>query len=712
MSMTFPYPRVKGTVPPEFTAVSKQYKAKVIQVFLSMLGFVIAYFAVLAAVGVLIYYSFLFAILLLTHIGHWIMILAAVGVLFMGGLLAFFVLKFLFASNKEDNSELIEITRDDEPVLFQFIEEVCKECKTTFPKKIFISPGINARVFYNSSFWSMFLPIRKNLEIGGGLISSLNVTEFKAVIAHEFGHFSQSSTRLGSYVYRINRVIYNTIFENDSYDKAVHSLSQFHSIINLFLMLTNAIVRGIIWILAQLYKLVNLSYMALSREMEFHADSVSVSVTGSNFIGNSLYRLEYANNVFNNTTALVNETFNTTDELPDNFFDVYACQIPFYAGIDKLELKNGLPVIETEKLRLQKAQSRINIKDLWSSHPETAEREASAKRVFIEGEEIDDSPWVLFKDPVATQKQLTLKMYSGIDADRKQTQVNIQAYMPHIKKQEEFFTFKPEYCGYYSNFYFPMFTMEEVAEKETTGTYVKFEDIFNDENLMRLQKYDVLQTDRATINAIKDKQINIKRFEYEGEIKKRDDAFFVAVDLDKEFETEMAWLKQLQENLYLFFMANLGSVGIKAVDEFKELYVFSDHMDKDFKALAALQEKTVVIFNELQSGKYDDSQFNQVVSVLNIHYKNFNEFKDGVIDREVPEKVKAKGIMENYKTALFSVDVVDPVVNSTSLQNLVPYLNGVTEILSNINGFRSKVYRLTIELQDEWIDKNRTVVTN
>jgi hypothetical protein len=477
-------------------------------------------------------------------------------------------------------------------------------------------------------------------------------------------------------------------------------------------MLTNAIVRGIIWILAQLYKLVNLSYMALSREMEFHADSVSVSVTGSNFIGNSLYRLEYANNVFNNTTALVNETFNTTDELPDNFFDVYACQIPFYAGIDKLELKNGLPVIETEKLRLQKAQSRINIKDLWSSHPETAEREASAKRVFIEGEEIDDSPWVLFKDPVATQKQLTLKMYSGIDADRKQTQVNIQAYMPHIKKQEEFFTFKPEYCGYYSNFYFPMFTMEEVAEKETTGTYVKFEDIFNDENLMRLQKYDVLQTDRATINAIKDKQINIKRFEYEGEIKKRDDAFFVAVDLDKEFETEMAWLKQLQENLYLFFMANLGSVGIKAVDEFKELYVFSDHMDKDFKALAALQEKTVVIFNELQSGKYDDSQFNQVVSVLNIHYKNFNEFKDGVIDREVPEKVKAKGIMENYKTALFSVDVVDPVVNSTSLQNLVPYLNGVTEILSNINGFRSKVYRLTIELQDEWIDKNRTVVTN
>jgi Zn-dependent protease with chaperone function len=712
MDKTFPYPRVKGTVPPEFTAVSKQYKAKVIQVFLSMIGFFIAYFAILACTGVLIYYSFVLAILLLTNIGHWIMILAAVGVLFMGGLLCYFLLKFLFATNNEDNSELIEITYNDEPVLFQFIEEVCNECKTTFPKKIFISPGVNARVFYNSSFWSMFLPIRKNLEIGGGLISSLNITEFKAVIAHEFGHFSQSSTRLGSYVYRINRVIYNTIYENSSYDKAVHSLSQFHAIINLFLMLTNFIVRGIIWLLSQLYKLVNIPYMALSREMEFHADSVSVSVTGSNYIGNSLYRLEYANNVFNNTAALVNDTFNTTSDLPDNFYDVYAHQIPFFARIDKLELKNGLPVIEAEKLRLQKAQSRINIKDLWASHPETSEREASAKRVFIDGEEIYDSPWVLFNNPIETQKQLTLKMYAAIDKGKAQNQVNLQAYLPHIKKQEEFFTFKPEYCGYYSNFYFPMFTMDEVVAKESFTTTIKFADLFNDDNLMRLQRYDVLQADLATINAIKEPQNGVKRFEYEGEMKKRDDAFLIAVDLEKEFENEKAWVKQLQENVYLFFYSSLNAISSKTQQEYKELYMFCDLLDKDFNALAALQEKTIVLFNEIQSGKYDDDQFKHVIATLTQHYNKFVEFKDTLPDRPVPQRIKDKEIMSSYKDALFSVDVIHPVLNNASLQNMVPYINRITEILSNINGFRNKIYRLTIELQDEWIVSHNAVPAN
>jgi Zn-dependent protease with chaperone function len=37
----------------------------------------------------------------------------------------------------------------------------------------------------------MFLPIKKNLQIGLGLVNSLNVSEFKAVMAHEFGHFTQ-----------------------------------------------------------------------------------------------------------------------------------------------------------------------------------------------------------------------------------------------------------------------------------------------------------------------------------------------------------------------------------------------------------------------------------------------------------------------------------------------------------------------------------------
>ena len=37
----------------------------------------------------------------------------------------------------------------------------------------------------------MFLPVKKNLTMGLGLINSTTVSELKSILAHEFGHFSK-----------------------------------------------------------------------------------------------------------------------------------------------------------------------------------------------------------------------------------------------------------------------------------------------------------------------------------------------------------------------------------------------------------------------------------------------------------------------------------------------------------------------------------------
>ena len=67
----------------------------------------------------------------------------------------------------------------------------------------------------------MFFPVRKNLQIGLGLVNIVSVSEFKAVMAHEFGHFSQRSMKVGSYVYNVNKVIFNMLYENESYQKLI-----------------------------------------------------------------------------------------------------------------------------------------------------------------------------------------------------------------------------------------------------------------------------------------------------------------------------------------------------------------------------------------------------------------------------------------------------------------------------------------------------------
>jgi Zn-dependent protease with chaperone function len=126
------------------------------------------------------------------------MVIVGLGLMCLGISVIYFLIKFIFVRSKDENASRVEITENQQPRLFAFIRQLSKETHTPFPKKIFISPDFNACVFYNSGFRSMFLPVRKNLEIGLGLVNSINASELKAVIAHEFGHFSQRSMKLGS----------------------------------------------------------------------------------------------------------------------------------------------------------------------------------------------------------------------------------------------------------------------------------------------------------------------------------------------------------------------------------------------------------------------------------------------------------------------------------------------------------------------------------
>ena len=112
----------------------------------------------------------------------------------------------------------------------------------------------------------MFFPVRKNLQIGLGLVNTLNVSEFKAVMAHEFGHFSQRSMKLGSFVYNVNRVIHNMLYENKGYSNFLQGWANLDGVFALFAAITAKIAQSIQWILKQVYGLVNKNYMGLSRE--------------------------------------------------------------------------------------------------------------------------------------------------------------------------------------------------------------------------------------------------------------------------------------------------------------------------------------------------------------------------------------------------------------------------------------------------------------
>ena len=286
------YPQSPQNVDKAITSPNKEYVQQVSKVFFSILLFVGIYLALLGISGALLYYGVIAAVFIIATKPSFITLAAGAGIVGLAVMFAWFMVKFIFKTRKNENPGRIQIFEKDHPQLFAFIRQLAKETGSPFPKKIFISPDVNACVFYNSSFLSLFLPVPKNLEIGLGLVNSVNMSEFKAVIAHEFGHFSQKSMKLGSYIYTVNHMLYNLVYEYDSWDHTLEKWVNIGGVFGFFAVVTFKMISVVRFILGKAYNFINLFYMSLSRAMEYHADLVAVSVAGSVPMKNALRRIE------------------------------------------------------------------------------------------------------------------------------------------------------------------------------------------------------------------------------------------------------------------------------------------------------------------------------------------------------------------------------------------------------------------------------------
>ena len=203
---------------------------------------------------------------------------------------------FFFRKSSVDRSGWMQINKKQQPKLFKLIESISKEIDTNFPQRVYLGIGVDAMVFYDSNFRNLFFPSRENLMIGLGLVNSMSESELKAILAHEFGHFTQRSLNVYSYIYIENQVIYKMLIDEEYYQTLILKFSQFTG---KFMWIVIGYSRAIRWILRKTYELVSKSYMALSREMEFHADEISASVAGSLPAKSALLRSRLASDSFN-----------------------------------------------------------------------------------------------------------------------------------------------------------------------------------------------------------------------------------------------------------------------------------------------------------------------------------------------------------------------------------------------------------------------------
>lgn len=514
--------------------VSDNFKKMTIKAIGAIILFIITYILLIClAISLTALCGFL-SVVLISLTFNTATVMLSVGLISMGVLILIFLIKFIFRKHRLDRSHLTEIRQDQEPELFLLIKEIVREVNTDFPKRIYLSADVNASVFYDSNFWSMFLPIKKNLQIGAGLINSVSVIELRAILAHEFGHFSQRTMKVGSYVYNVNQVIYNMLYDNASYDKLSQKWAGDNLLLQISTGLAVKIIEAIQWVLKKVYDILNLSYMSLSREMEFHADEVAAHVTGSRPLVTSLLRMELADHSYN--TVLSYYESKVIDSVKsDNVYSEQRHVMNFFAEKNKLPFENNLPQVSLEHLSRYN-KSKLVISDQWASHPSTTERVLQLEKLNLETKNNNTEPASsLFSSINDLQAKLTDQLFSSIQYSTPPVIKTNEQFMKEFLDNHKKNSFNDIYNSYYDNKNPPLIDLEDNSTEEPQEV-LSLADLFSNEAVDMVYTLIGLETDINTLQHISEGNMGMNSFDYDGTKYRPEDSVLLISSLTNKLE--------------------------------------------------------------------------------------------------------------------------------------------------------------------------------
>lgn len=657
---------------------SSNFKKMAVNAILAIITFIFVYLILLILGIALTALSIFGGIALIIAAPKFITIVLGIGLASLGIMIFIFLIKFLFKEHEIDKSHLKEIHRDEYPELFNLIEEIALEVQTKFPKRIYLSRDVNAAVFYNSSFWSMFFPIRKNLLIGLGLINTVTEQELKAIIAHEFGHFSQRSMSVGSYVYNVNEVIFNMLYDNDSFDQNIQVWAGISGYFSIFVIIAVKIIQGIQWILKKMYGFVNIRYMALSREMEFHADQVAANVAGSKPLIDSLLRLELSQMAYNSAINFY-EHKSEKNTISKNIYKDQMYALELLSKENHIPLKDGLPQVTVLDI-YKYNRSKINIENKWSSHPSTEERVAALQKLnIVKTENKENLAIGLLPDKEKIEEELTKSVFYNL-AFRKDTIV-MEGDEFEKKFSENIIStkFPDEYNDYYDNKNPIPFDPDSVIISDQTET---LENLFSREKVNLVYNYIALENDKNILNAISRKEINIKTFEYDGckyKVKQADD---IITKIDHELENSKEQIAENDISIYKFFYNQALKKGCN--NELKNKYRLFFNQNPIYDKRIGIYNKFADLANRLIKATQQNQVKNIFIEIAHSGVELKSEIKT-IIEDPLLEKEMTKAIKDNFNEYLskeWSYSSNDTLNNE--------YLN---TLFSAVNDFRLMALR-------------------
>ncbi len=407
------YPANPAGVPEHLTASSALYKTQTVLLLLLLGLSFLAYFALMVVCVVLP----LWAIFLCpeeadpeTGIPWPAFKLSALLLTLPCAALSFYMLRNLFRGERVAKEFLVEIHEEDYPRLFDFIQQVCRDVGTQPPAHVYVDYAVNAYVMADvKSILQLLVRGDKGLVIGLGLVNSVNLTEFKALLAHEFGHFAQTGMLIGPFTHKLRHLSYHLV-----YGANVRRPADGWARHDAHAAWGPGLLRALLWLprqmVAFMWGIIGFCEGGLSRQMEFNADLMAVRLTGSDAPVHLLYRAHFGGLLFHQAVNDLGVALQAHLYTSDLFYHQSAAERQVRA--QNKDARMGQPPELPADPRATSQVFDADAKDAeWTTHPSCHAREQNAKAHYVRSNFNERSAWLLFDNVEALRKQITHKFY-------------------------------------------------------------------------------------------------------------------------------------------------------------------------------------------------------------------------------------------------------------------------------------------------------------
>ncbi|GAB3014555.1 hypothetical protein GCM10027051_17510 [Niabella terrae] len=407
------------------------------------------------------------------------------------------------------------------------------------------------------------------------------------------------------------------------------------------------IVSGIQWVLRKVYGMLNVSYLALSREMEYHADQTAAHIAGPKALIRSLLRSTLSTTSFDQLlefyTIRISEGCITR-----NLYHQHSFVLQFIANRHQLPQAFGLPVVGLEDVNRYN-KSKLNIKDQWASHPSLHQRIAHLESLGIDAATENNAAAItVFKEAEQWQEQLTADIFAQVSFEQPVQEITDANFETAFRNDQLEQTFDPIFNAYYNDKH-PDVQLD-ITPAETVADSPGFETLFGPEMIETIYTAISLQGDIATLEQIVNKQIEVKSFDYDGQKYRGSEAAAVILQLEAELKQTVQRIQDNDLGIYRYFQYLADAQQRRA--EFDQCYKELQELDKNYAQIAEKYQS----LNAAAEFMFEENSFEviqQYLVSLKEQEQLFRELIRDLVPKVQPENARIREVLatlEKYMT--------------------------------------------------------------